>query len=169
MQYSVGVEYGLHCLTYLIDVPHGASIGIKDLATYQGVSETYLSKIFTKLTKAGIIRSMPGVKGGYQLARRPEEISFWDVIEAIEGSTPIFQCTEVRQNCVLLQGETEMPDYVKCAPCTINVVMLEAEQQMRRYLKDKSIAWLHQTLKEKVPEDRQEATFRWFQNTLVQR
>ena len=168
MQYSIGVEYALHCLMYLIDLPAGASIGIKDLAKYQGVSETYLSKIFTKLAKAGIIRSMPGVKGGYQLARRSEGISFWDVVEAIEGSTPIFQCTEVRQNCVLLQDE-EMPDYIKCTPCTINIVMLEAEQEMRRYLKEKSLAWLHEALKGKIPPERQEATSRWFQNALVQR
>lgn len=168
VQYSIGVEYALHCLTYLIDIPTGASIAIKDLATYQGVSVTYLSKIFTKLAKAGIIRSMPGVKGGYQLARRPEDISFWDVVEAIEGSTPIFQCAEVRQNCVLLQGE-KMPDYIKCAPCTINVVMLEAEKQMRQYLKAKSLAWLHQTLTDKIPPERREATSRWFHNAMVQR
>lgn len=168
VQYSIGVEYALHCLTYLIDLPTGESIGVKDLATYQGVSETYLSKIFTKLVKTGIIRSIPGVKGGYQLTRQPEDISFWDVIEAIEGSTPIFQCTDVRRNCVLLQGE-EIPDYIKCAPCTINVVMLEAEQQMRRYLKAKSIAWLHQALKEKIPQERQDATSLWFHNALIQR
>lgn len=168
VQYSIGVEYALHCLTYLIDLPTGASIGVKDLATYQGVSETYLSKIFTKLVKAGIVRSISGVKGGYQLARQPENISFWDVIEAIEGSMPIFQCTEVRQNCVLLQGE-EIPDYIKCAPCTINVVMIEAEQQMRRYLREKSVAWLNQALKGKIPEERQKSTTRWFQNALLQR
>lgn len=168
VQYSIGVEYALHCLTYLIDLPTGASISIKDLATYQGVSDTYLSKIFTKLVKAGIVRSISGVKGGYQLARHPENIHFWDVIEAIEGSSPIFQCTEVRQNCVLFQGE-KIPDYIKCAPCTINVVMIEAEQQMIRYLKDKSLAWLNQTLKEKIPEERQQATSRWFQSALLQR
>lgn len=168
MQYSIGVEYALHCLTYLIDLPGGASIGIKELATYQGVSETYLSKIFTKLAKAGIVRSMPGVKGGYQLAQCPQDISFWDVVEAIEGPTPIFRCTEIRQNCVLLKGE-EIPDYIKCAPCTISVVMLEAEEQMRNYLKGKSLAWLHEALKEKIPQERQEATSRWFQNALIQR
>ncbi|QQE77214.1 Rrf2 family transcriptional regulator [Alicyclobacillus sp. SO9] len=168
MQYSVGVEYALHCLTYLIDLPSGSSISIKDLATYQGVSETYLSKSFTKLAKAGIIRSMPGVKGGYQLARGPEHISFWDVVEAIEGSTPIFQCQEVRQNCVLLQGE-EMPDYIRCAPCAIKVVMTDAEEQMRQYLKGKSLAWLQKELNEKIPRERQEATSRWFQQAIIRR
>ncbi len=60
MHYSVGVEYGLHCLVYLIDLPEDSTIGIKELAAFQGVSETYLSKIFGKLVKAGIVRSVPG-------------------------------------------------------------------------------------------------------------
>ena len=68
MQYSVGVEYAIHCLLYLVDVPMGRSIGIKDLAAYQGVSESYLSKVFTKLKKSGVVKSVPGVNGGYELA-----------------------------------------------------------------------------------------------------
>lgn len=168
LQYSVGVEYALHCLTYLIDVPKGSSIGIKDIATYQGISETYLSKIFTKLAKSDIVRSMPGVKGGYQLARHPENISFLDVIHAIEGSTPLFRCTNIREKCVLLQDK-DTPEYITCTPCTIHVVMLEAEQQAHRYLQTKSLVWLHQTLKEKLPPQRQEDTVNWFRKTLVER
>jgi DNA-binding IscR family transcriptional regulator len=50
MQYSVGVEYALHCLVYLIDAPSEESVGIKDLAEFQGLSETFLSKVFGKLS-----------------------------------------------------------------------------------------------------------------------
>ena len=105
MQYSIGVEYGLHCLVYLIDIPPDATIGIKELSAFQGVSETYLSKIFSKLTKAGIVSSVPGVKGGYKLAKSPAEISFWDVVEAIEGATPIFQCKNIKNNSYLCRDE----------------------------------------------------------------
>ena len=76
MQYSVGVEYALHCLVYLINTPSKESVGIKDLAEFQGLSETFLSKVFGKLSKAGIVSSVPGVKGGYRLAKSPEDISF---------------------------------------------------------------------------------------------
>src|SRR3954447_21179587 len=98
MQYSVGVEYALHCLVYLIDVPSNDSIGIKDLAEFQGLPETFLSKVFSKLSKAGIVSSVPGVKGGYRLSRSPEDISFWDVVEAVEGRKPIFQCKNIKDN-----------------------------------------------------------------------
>ena len=62
MQYSVGVEYALHCLVYLINTSSKESVGIKDLAEFQGLSETFLSKVFGKLSKVGIVNSVPGVK-----------------------------------------------------------------------------------------------------------
>ena len=105
LQFSIGVEYALHCLLYMVDFPAGKSVGIKDLAAYQGVSETYLSKVYTKLTKSGIVKSIPGVNGGYELARSPAKITFWDIVEAVEGTTPFFRCVEVRQKELLLDKE----------------------------------------------------------------
>jgi len=164
MQFSIGVEYALHCLLYMIDVPPGKSVGIKDLATYQGVSETYLSKVYTKLRKAGIVKAIPGVNGGYALAQAPENISFWNVIEAVEGSSPMFQCAEIRQNELLLD-KNNLPDtHTKC-PCLIKVVMLEAEEQMRQYLKNKTLEWLRAQVKDKLPEEQREATIEWFTHT----
>lgn len=163
MQYSVGVEYAIHCLLYMIDLPEGKSVGIKDLAAYQGVSETYLSKVYTKLRKSGIVKSIPGVNGGYALARTPQDISFWDVIEAIEGAAPIFQCAEIRRNEILLD-KSNLPDaYTKC-PCLIKVVMIEAEDQMKNHLKAKTLAWLSGEVKLKVPEEHGKATLEWFNN-----
>ncbi|MBS4195158.1 RrF2 family transcriptional regulator [Lederbergia citri] len=167
MQFSVGVEYALHCLTYFVDLPSGTTIRTKELATFQGVSETYLSKIFTKLKKSGIVRSMPGVKGGYELAKRPSEINFWDVIEAIEGSQSFFQCTQIRENCILLEGK-EVPKSISCSPCTINVIMLEAEKKMKEYLKSKTIASLNETIKFKIKDIHEEGVL-WFREALERR
>ncbi|QGQ97617.1 Rrf2 family transcriptional regulator [Paenibacillus psychroresistens] len=156
MQYSIGVEYGLHCLVYLIDIPPDATIGIKELSAFQGVSETYLSKIFSKLTKAGIVSSVPGAKGGYKLAKSPAEISFWDVVEAVEGSTPIFQCKNIKDNSYLCRDE----DYAACSrasSCEINIVMLEAEDSMRNVLRNKTLTWLNEKLDRVLtPESRKE-------------
>ena len=107
--FGVGVEYALHCLLFLIDIPAGANLGIKDIATFQGVSVTYLSKVFARLKKAGLVRSTPGVKGGYELACRAGEITFLDVVEAVEGPLSLFQCREIRQNCILNQGSSATP------------------------------------------------------------
>lgn len=161
MQFSVGVEYALHCLLYMVDPPAGKSFGVKDLAAFQGVSETYLSKVYTKLRKAGIVRATPGVNGGYELARPADAITFWDVVEAVEGSTPLFQCAEIRQNGILLD-KNDLPDaYTKC-PCLIKVVMHDAEDQMRQYLKEKTLRWLFDQVGNKIPADHVQATVEWF-------
>ncbi|MBC7959119.1 MAG: Rrf2 family transcriptional regulator [Vallitaleaceae bacterium] len=164
MQFSIGVEYALHCLLYMIDVPSGKAVGIKDLAAFQGVSETYLSKVYTRLRKAGIVSSIPGVNGGYELARLPENINFWDIIEAVEGKEPLFKCAEIRQNEILLD-QNNLPDaYTKC-PCLIKVVMLEAEEQMKLYLSNKTLGWLHGQVNNKIPEEHRRETMEWFNNT----
>ena len=163
MQFSVGVEYALHCLLYMVNIPSGKAVGIKDLAAFQGVSETYLSKVYTKLRKAGIVRSIPGVNGWYELSRIPESRTFWDIVEAVEGTSPLFQCAEIRQNNILLD-KNNLPDtYTKC-PCLIKVVMLEAEEQMRQYLNNKTLGWLHEQVYNKIPEEQGKATIEWFNN-----
>ena len=165
MQFSIGVEYALHSLFYMVDLPLGKAIGVKELATLQGISETYLSKIFTKLRKSGIVRAMPGVNGGYELARNSEKISFWDIVEAVEGASPIFQCAEIRQNNILLDKNNLPSSFEKC-PCLIKVVMLEAEEQMRRYLAEKSLAWLNEEAKKEFTEDKKKAIDDWLKNII---
>lgn len=166
MQFSIGVEYALHSLLHMVDLPPGKPIGIKELATFQGISETYLSKIFTKLRKAGIVRSLPGVHGGYELARRSDEISFWHVIEAVEGTSPIFQCAEIRQNNILVD-KNDLPESFSKCPCLIKTVMLEAEAKMRQYLTDKTLAWLNTEFRKKMPEDTNDAIDDWFKKALM--
>jgi len=165
LQFSIGVEYALHSLFYMVDLPLGKTIGVKELATLQGISETYLSKIFTKLRKSGIVRAMPGVNGGYELARISEKISFWDIVEAVEGASPIFQCAEIRQNNILLDKNTLPRSFEKC-PCLIKVVMLEAEEQMRRYLAEKSLAWLNEEAKKEFTEEKKKAIDEWLKNII---
>jgi len=147
----------------MVDIPSGRAVGIKDLSAFQGVSESYLSKVYTKLRKAGIVNSISGVNGGYELARIPESITFWNIVEAVEGTAPLFQCAEIRQNEILLD-KNNLPDtYTKC-PCLIKVVMLEAEDQMRKFLSNKTLGWLHEQVSNKIPEDHGKATIEWFNN-----
>ncbi|MGG4491233.1 RrF2 family transcriptional regulator [Metabacillus idriensis] len=162
MQYSVGVEYGLHCLVYLIDIPPDSSIGIKELSDFQGISETYLSKIFGKLAKAGIVSSVPGVKGGYRLAKSPEEISFWDVVKAVEGKKPIFQCKNIINNGYLYRDKECSACSSGTSSCTINLVMLEAEESMRNFLRKKTLSWLNEELDRALPKQIRKDTSAYF-------
>jgi len=162
MKFSIGVEYALHCLLYMVNMEQDKSVGIRDLATFQGVSESYLSKVYAKLSKAGLIKSVSGVKGGYALARGPEHITFWDVVHAVEGDERFFQCAEIRQNTILLDKDNLPDSHTKC-PCLIKVVMDDAENEMKKYLEQKTLAWLyHQVYTNILTEDVKEATNRWF-------
>ena len=140
MQFSVGVEYAFHSLFYMVDLPEQKTIGIKEIAKLNGITETYLSKVFAKLRKAGIVRSIAGVNGGYELARKAEDISFWDIIEAIEGTSCFFQCAEIRKKNIFA---TDPSIYTDEHPCLIKVVIQEAEELMRNQLRERSLGWLH--------------------------
>ncbi len=161
MQFSVGVEYAFHSLFYMVDLPEGKTAGIKQIAELNAISETYLSKVFAKLRKAGIVRSITGVKGGYELARLAENISFWDIIEAIEGPSFFFQCAEIRKKNIFVDDPSVFTD--KC-PCLIKVVIQEAEELFRDRLRTKSLRWLYDQVYRDFPEDKKKAITGWINN-----
>lgn len=164
MKMSIGVEYAIHCLLYIVKLKDKNYVGIKDLAEFQGVSESYLAKVFTKLGKVGITKSVPGVKGGYELARNPEDISFWDIVEAIEGKDSLFQCAEIRQKNVLVDQNNLPKSYTKC-PCFIKVVMQEGENEMKKYLSKKTLSWLYDEVYGRIlPQESEIETLKWFKS-----
>jgi Rrf2 family protein len=126
MKYSQATNYALHTMMYFVALPPGKTIGVQQLAELQELSPTYLSKILTRLVKAGMIESTPGVHGGYRLTRNREELSFLDVIQAIEGTASLFHCGKSEDH----QG------------CLIQEVMTQAEQQMEDYLKERKLVEL---------------------------
>jgi len=158
MQFSIGVEYAFHSLFYMVGLPKGKTVGIKQIAELNSISETYLSKAFAKLRKGGIVRSIPGVKGGYELARPAEDISFWDIIEAIEGPSFFFQCAEIRKNNIFVDDPSVFTD--KC-PCLIKVVIQEAEELFREKLRTRSLRWLYDQVHGEFPEDKKDAITNW--------
>ena len=153
------MEYVFHSLFYMVGLPPGKNVGIKELAQFNRLTETYLSKSFTKLRKEGIVRATPGANGGYGLAREPDTISFWDIIEAIEGPTQFFQCAEIRKNNVLVEDPSI---YSAKSPCLIKVVIAEGEERMRDYLRGKTLDWLYKTVSKDFPEDRERAISQYF-------
>ena len=126
MKYSQATNYALHTMMYFVALPPGKTIGVQQLAELQELSPTYLSKILTRLVKAGMIESTPGVHGGYRLTRNREELSFLDVIHAIEGTASLFHCGDSEDH----QG------------CLIQEMMIQAEQHMEDYLKERKLVEL---------------------------
>ena len=88
MQIPRRVDYGLRAVIYLAIQDPEKCCSITKIAKQQGVPKTFLKQIIQDLLRCGIIKSKRGACGGYTLARSPGEISFYDVIEAIEGQRP---------------------------------------------------------------------------------
>jgi len=118
MKFTKATNYALHTMLALTETSTVKSVGVQQLAESQGVSPTYLSKILTRLVKAGLIESVSGANGGYRLSRNKDDITFLDIIHAIEGSASLFEC-----------------DFVHGEECTIQAVMKEAEAKMESHLK----------------------------------
>ena len=69
-------DYGLIALKHLAVVSgQGGTASAKEIADAYGIPLPLLAKILQKLTKTGLLVSLPGSSGGYKLARRPEKIS----------------------------------------------------------------------------------------------
>lgn len=160
--FGKGVEYALHCLLYLPDTQGGAALAVGDIAKFQGVSETYLAKIFTKLKKAGLVRSSIGAQGGYELARPANQISFWDVVVAVEGKLNLFECRNIRACSALCRDKPEKPDWLASGPCEIHKVMMDLEEQIKTTLQKKTLAWLSHAVEKKLPKREMEKVVQWF-------
>ncbi len=147
---SNGVEYALHCLLYLVN-PSGTTVAVstRDLADLQGVSAEYLAKIFTKLHTAGLVVGVEGSGGGFALARAADKISVLDVIEAIDGRKPLFDCKEIRLGCAVFGSSA--PRWASKGVCSIHAVMLQAETRMREALASHSLADIMGRVAAKAP------------------
>jgi Rrf2 family protein len=122
MKYSKATNYALHTMMYLMAAPPDQTIGVQALAQLQKISSTYLSKVLSKLVKAGLIESATGVNGGYRLPGPKEDVSFLKVIEAIEGTGSLFS-----------SGLEHNPN------CLIEKTMTESEAVMEQYLERKKL------------------------------
>lgn len=125
MKYSKATDYALHTMLFLTAATPQKPIGVQQLAERQNVSPSYLSKILTKLVKAGMIESTTGVNGGYRLKRNWEDITFLDIIHAIEGTASLFDCS-----------------FDHGPNCPIQQVVLAAEEKMEEHLRNQKMSEL---------------------------
>lgn len=90
--------------------------------------KSFLAKILQKLAKANIVKSYRGVKGGFQLSRKPKEITILDVIEAIQGPVAMNVCALDKKLCKF------------SGTCSIHPIWVDARKQVERLLKKRTFA-----------------------------
>lgn len=114
MQLSRKADYALLAVAYMARLKKGELASIGRIATAQSIPREFLAKILKELTMAGILVSFRGVTGGYRLARPARDISFLDVIEAMEGPVRINLCVEGGHcGCTHEKGCEIRPFFVK--------------------------------------------------------
>jgi len=92
-------DYGLMAMKHLAEHVQDGACSAKDVADAYAIPPEALAKILQRLVKAGLLKSLHGMNGGYTLARDARTISAFEVIRAIDGPLFITSCITVRGEC----------------------------------------------------------------------
>ncbi|MFC8127010.1 RrF2 family transcriptional regulator [Streptomyces sp. NPDC057302] len=133
MKLSGGVEWALHCCVVLTAATE--PVPAARLAQLHDVSPSYLAKQMQALSRADLVKSIQGKTGGYVLTRPASDIAVLDVVQAVDGASPAFTCTEIRQ-----RGPFGTPPEDCTKQCPIARAMSAADAAWRASLESVSIA-----------------------------
>jgi Rrf2 family protein len=129
MQITRETDYAIRCVLHLSESPNDAIV-VDEIARARDIPKSFLSKILQKLTKANIVKSYRGVKGGFQIAKKPKQISLLDVIEATEGPVAMNRCAVNRKVCSLSYN------------CAVHPIWVELRKDVEKKLKKTDFAKL---------------------------
>ncbi len=99
MKLSTRTRYGLRAILELAENHGKRPLQIKTIAKRQDISAKYLEQLMAILKSAGFVRSIRGAKGGYVLAKAPNQIKLNDVFNCLEGSVTTVECVENEDYC----------------------------------------------------------------------
>ena len=99
MKVSSRGRYGLRVMIELASQFGNGPVLVNEIEKKQGISGKYIHVIVSALKSAGLVRSVRGPNGGYQLTRSPSRITAFDVISALEGKTAPADCVLDASSC----------------------------------------------------------------------
>ncbi|MBS0420085.1 MAG: Rrf2 family transcriptional regulator [Proteobacteria bacterium] len=153
------VEWALHCCAILAGLPEGRYLSTKALAELHGLPKEYLSKGLQSLSQAGLVHSTLGPSGGYRLAKPSAQMTFLDIVEAVEGKSRTFVCANIRAN-----NPCRPKSHCDSSPCAIARIMWEADEVWRQKLRSVTLADLVVLLTRETPPTLWKKTFEWVLN-----
>jgi Rrf2 family protein len=129
MQVSRKVDYALRAVIHLANEEVGdRACSVAEIAARERVPRQFLEKIVQQLIHKGLVRSRRGAHGGYVLGRSADQVTFRDVIEAVEGPISINVCVGDHPDCVLLGA------------CGMNRVWQEGQRRVMELFEKTTIA-----------------------------
>ena len=139
MQITRQADYAVRAVLYLAELGPGARASTARIADEQRIPATFLAKIVSQLSAAGILHAVRGARGGVMLARPPQEISLLEIVEAIDGPITLNQCTTDPAECPL--GEE----------CSVRDVWCGAQADLVKRLGETKFGQLVQAEKQLAP------------------
>ena len=134
MKISAQEEYGLRCLLQLAKADgEGESLTLSQIARLEGISVANAGKLLWLLSKAGLVQSHRGTRGGYHLARPASEIRLNQVISVLDGKPSDSHCKSyagVMDSCV------------HTGDCGIRPVIVELHQIVDKALSEITLSQL---------------------------
>jgi Rrf2 family protein len=128
MQITRQADYALRAMYYLARLDSSQRAATSQIAQEQRIPPSFLAKIISQLSIAGLIHTSRGARGGVSLARSPEDISILEVVEAIDGPIMLNECTSSIEACPF--GEE----------CPIRPLWCDAQTELVERLKEKTFA-----------------------------
>jgi len=128
MQITRQADYALRAMLYLAQLEPAQRAATSQIAEEQRIPPSFLAKIISQLSIAGLIHTSRGARGGVTLARQPEAISLLEVVEAIDGPILLNDCTDDRNSCPF--GEN----------CPVRDIWCEAQDELVKRLNGTTFA-----------------------------
>ena len=134
MMISTKGRYALRVMIDLAEHGNGRFIPMKDVTERQNISQKYMERIMSHLSKAGFVEGVHGKGGGYRLSREPVDYKIGDILRLTEGTLAPVTCLE--------QGGTPC---TRAAECRTLPLWTELDRFIRGYLDSVTIADLMKT------------------------
>jgi len=99
MKISTRTRYGIRAVLELAENYQKGPLQLRIIAQRQDISMKYLEQIMTVLRTGDFIRSIRGPRGGYMLAKAPNQIKLSDVFDCLEGPATTVECVEDENYC----------------------------------------------------------------------
>jgi Rrf2 family protein len=130
MQITRQADYAVRAVLYLARLGTGERAATSTVAEEQRIPPSFLAKIISQLSIAGLLHTSRGARGGVTLAHPPREISLLDVIEAIDGPIMLNECVGEEGDCSFDED------------CPLRSVWCEAQEILVKRLKGTSFQQL---------------------------
>jgi|SRR3990172_3042527 len=99
MQITRQADYATRAILHLAQVEKDKLVATSDIAKEQNIPSSFLAKIISQLSIAGLLHTSRGAHGGVKLARNPIDITLLEVVEAIDGPIQLNMCVESEGSC----------------------------------------------------------------------